>query len=59
MLGTKWGGELVRCYQVRGKNTHDTNIVATMLAHGVTRLVTYNFDDFRRFQEIKLEPICF
>ena len=49
---------LVRHYQVRGKNTHDTNIVATMLAHGVTRLVTYNSDDFRRFQEIILEPIC-
>lgn len=32
-----------------GKQVHDANIVATMLAYGVPRLVTYNLDDFRRF----------
>lgn len=33
-----------------GKQIHDANIVATMLAFGVKRLVTYNLVDFRRFQ---------
>jgi predicted nucleic acid-binding protein len=47
---------LVQRYQVRGKAVHDANIVATMLAHGVIRLMTYNCDDFRRFQEITIEP---
>lgn len=32
-----------------GKQVHDANIVATMLAYGIPRLVTYNLDDFRRF----------
>ena len=32
-----------------GKQVHDANIVATMLAYGIPRLVTYNLEDFRRF----------
>lgn len=32
-----------------GKQVHDANIVATMLAYGVPRIVTYNLADFRRF----------
>jgi len=41
-------------YQVIGKQIHDTNIVATMLIHEVTRLVTFNPDDFKRFSEIEV-----
>ena len=47
--------DLVKRYNVKGRNIHDANIAATMLAHGVTRLATYNDRDFRRFQEITLE----
>lgn len=32
-----------------GKQVHDANIVATMLAHGVARLLTFNVADFQRF----------
>lgn len=32
-----------------GKQVHDANIVATMLAHGVTTLLTHNVVDFQRF----------
>lgn len=32
-----------------GKQVHDANIVATMLAHGERRLLTFNIRDFRRF----------
>lgn len=32
-----------------GKQIHDANIVATMLAYDIPRLVTFNVEDFRRF----------
>jgi predicted nucleic acid-binding protein len=32
-----------------GRQVHDANIVATMLAHGDRRLLTFNDADFRRF----------
>lgn len=32
-----------------GKQIHDANIVATMLAFDIPQLFTYNLDDFRRF----------
>ena len=34
-----------------GKQVHDANIVATMLAHGERRLLTFNASDFRRYGE--------
>jgi len=47
---------LIQRYQICGKAIHDANIAATMLFHGVTRLMTYNSSDFRRFKEITIEP---
>jgi len=41
--------ELVRTVPMGGKQVHDANIAATMLAHGITRLLTFNVADFRRF----------
>jgi predicted nucleic acid-binding protein len=35
-----------------GKQVHDANIVATMLAHGVRRLLTHNVRDFQRFTSL-------
>ncbi len=32
-----------------GKQVHDANIVATMLAYGIPSLLTHNTDDFVRF----------
>ncbi len=32
-----------------GKQVHDANLIATMLEHGVRRLLTFNAADFRRF----------
>jgi len=49
--------ELLRRYPVRGKRIHDANLVAAMQVHGITRLVTYNREDFRVFEEIILEPL--
>ena len=40
---------LCRHVPVGGKQIHDANIVATMLAYGERRLLTFNTDDFRRY----------
>ena len=33
-----------------GKQVHDANVIATMLAHGVGTVVTMNVEDFARFE---------
>ena len=40
---------LCREVPVGGRQLHDANIVATMLAHGERRLLTFNGADFRRY----------
>lgn len=42
---------LCREVDVGGRQIHDANIVATMLAHGEDRLLTFNQADFRRFAD--------
>ena len=39
---------LCREVPAAGRQIHDANIVATMLAHGERRLLTFNTSDFRR-----------
>ena len=46
---TDWLVLLCRQVSVGGKQIHDANIVATMLAHGERRLLTFNAADFRRY----------
>jgi predicted nucleic acid-binding protein len=48
---TRWH-ELVTTYQVKGKNAHDTRLVAAMLRHGLTSLLTFNTADFARYSQI-------
>ena len=44
---------------VGGRQIHDANIVATMLAFDIRRLATYNVSDFGRFGAlIELLPTC-
>jgi predicted nucleic acid-binding protein len=38
-------------YLTRGKQVHDANIVATMLAHEIDTLLTLNVDDMKRFAD--------
>ena len=40
---------LCRDVEVGGRRVHDANIVATMLAHGERRLLTFNTAHFRRY----------
>ena len=43
--------DLCSSVTVGGKQIHDANIVATMLAYGERRLLTLNAADFRRFED--------
>jgi predicted nucleic acid-binding protein len=43
---------LVAQHAVLGKNTHDARIVAAMSVHGITHLLTFNGDDFKRYPGI-------
>ena len=44
--------QLSRAYSFGGRQVHDANVVATMLAHGESRLLTFNAADFRRFSTL-------
>jgi hypothetical protein len=43
---------LVADKAVLGKKAHDARLVAAMLRHGVTHLLSFNAPDFARFQEV-------
>lgn len=50
--------KLMSDFKIGGKQVHDANIVATMLAYDIPCLLTHNVKDFRRFGEvIKIEGI--
>ena len=40
---------LVSIYQIKGTKVHDTRLVAFMLIHELSHIVTFNVKDFRRF----------
>ena len=48
---TEWEA-LVGRHAVKGKEAHDARIVAAMLAHRVSNLLTFNTGDFKRYTEI-------
>jgi len=41
---------LVAQHDVSGKDAHDAGFVAAMQAHGVSQILTFNAQDFRRYQ---------
>ena len=47
-----WRG-LVVDYSVIGAKVHDARLVASMRAHGVSRIMTFNVADFKRFAGIE------
>lgn len=50
---------LLTDHDVGGKRIHDANIVATMLALGIPKLLTHNVADFARFNGlIQVEPLA-
>ncbi len=52
--------KLVLQHSVIGKQVHDARIVAAMNVHKITKLLTFNAKDFKRFQNIALiDPTTF
>jgi predicted nucleic acid-binding protein len=48
---------LISQYQVSGKNAHDAHLVAAMMVHQISRILTFNPSDFQRYQGITVvEP---
>lgn len=45
---------LVTKYSVMGVQVHNTRLVAAMLVHKITHILTFNTSDFKRFNEIIL-----
>lgn len=43
---------LVELHEVSGRQVHDARLVAAMLIHGVSHLLTFNNADFKRYTEI-------
>jgi predicted nucleic acid-binding protein len=43
---------LVLAHKVRGVNVHDARLVAAMIVHGVTHILTANIRDFERYPGI-------
>jgi predicted nucleic acid-binding protein len=43
---------LMAAYKVIGKPSHDARFVAAMIAHGITHILTFNDQDFRRYTAI-------
>ena len=50
--------DILRTTTCTGKQLHDANVVATMQEHGLTRLVTANLSDFRRFDGVDLVDLA-
>jgi predicted nucleic acid-binding protein len=49
--------DLLEQFPTAGRQVHDATVAATMLAHGIRRLLTFNEADFRRFAGlIDIEP---
>ena len=44
--------KLVSHHGIVGKNVHDTRLVAAMVVHNITHLLTFNQQDFLRFSNI-------
>jgi predicted nucleic acid-binding protein len=44
--------QLVTAHAIAGKIAHDARLVAAMVVHGLTHLLTFNDADFRRFTGI-------
>jgi hypothetical protein len=43
---------LVSVYGAEGKQNHDARLAACMIIHGIPKNLTFNRDDFVRYQEI-------
>ncbi len=52
-----WWRTLVVGVGAQGASVYDARLVAAMLAHGWTHLLTFNVDDFRRYAPWGIMPV--
>jgi predicted nucleic acid-binding protein len=43
-------------HEASGKASHDARLVAAMKVHGITHVLTFNVDDFKRYEISVLHP---
>lgn len=55
-LSARWV-QVVNQFGVSGKPTHDARIVAAMLAHGMTHILTFNVRDFQRYASLGIVAV--
>lgn len=48
---------LVNQYGVSGKPTHDARIVAAILEHGISHILTFNVRDFQRYASLGIVAV--
>ena len=53
MVHDRWRGLLVE-HEVKGVQVHDARLAASMYVHGVSKLLTINIRDFKRFQGLTI-----
>ena len=44
-------------YEVLGVQVHDARLVAAMIAHNVTHILTFNVTDFARYTDEGIEAV--
>jgi predicted nucleic acid-binding protein len=49
---------LVVQHSVLGSKVHDAKLVATMNVHGIRRILTFNTDDFARYEIEAIHPLA-
>jgi predicted nucleic acid-binding protein len=49
--------ELVVRFNVSGVKVHDARLVALMLANGIDRILTFNTEDFRRYEALGISMV--
>ena len=52
---SEWKQLVVR-HSVLGSKVHDAKLVATMNVHGIRRILTFNTDDFTRYDIDAIHP---
>jgi predicted nucleic acid-binding protein len=48
---------LVVAHEVHGKQVYDARLVATMKAHGIGKILTFNVQDFTRYKHVGVEAV--
>lgn len=46
--------DIIKRNDVKGVQVHDARLVAAMIAHSITHILTFNTKDFKRFQGITI-----